>query len=165
MLLLTPQAGYNFMFGLWKYQWDADCELFLRILLVRARSALCGAFVPKPHRQKFAGVTADSSYDLQGEAKEDVYVAQMRLQEELEDLFAAIDKATGHATGFISKARGVMGRVGRRGGVASGLCPASVCTNMLNLHNPLQSAGRPAHRISRLFQGWPVQQRQDAQAL
>lgn len=31
----SPQAGYNFLFGLWKYQWDADCELFLRILLVR----------------------------------------------------------------------------------------------------------------------------------
>lgn len=28
------QAGYNFLFGLWKYQWDADCELFMRILLV-----------------------------------------------------------------------------------------------------------------------------------
>lgn len=37
--------------------------------------------------------------------KEDVYVAQMRLQEELEELFAAIDKAKGQATGFIPKAR------------------------------------------------------------
>jgi hypothetical protein len=42
---------------------------------------------------------------LQGEVKEDVYVAQMRLQEELEELFAAIDKAKGQATGFIPKAR------------------------------------------------------------
>jgi len=40
-LSLLLQAGYNFVFGLWKYQWDADCELFLRILLVRTRS--CGA--------------------------------------------------------------------------------------------------------------------------
>ena len=24
--------GYNFLYGLWKYSWDADCELFLRIL-------------------------------------------------------------------------------------------------------------------------------------
>lgn len=31
----SPQSGYNFLYGLWKYQWDADCELFLRILLVR----------------------------------------------------------------------------------------------------------------------------------
>lgn len=31
------QAGYNFLYGLFKYQWDADCELFLRILLVWAR--------------------------------------------------------------------------------------------------------------------------------
>ena len=37
--------------------------------------------------------------------KEDVYVAQIRLQEELEELFAAIDKAKGQATGFIPKAR------------------------------------------------------------
>lgn len=26
--------GYNFLYGLWKFQWDADCELFLRIILV-----------------------------------------------------------------------------------------------------------------------------------
>lgn len=26
------QAGYNFLYGLWKYSWDADCELFLKIL-------------------------------------------------------------------------------------------------------------------------------------
>ena len=38
---------------------------------------------------------------LQGEVKEDVYVAQIRLQEEL---FAAVDKAKGQATGFIPKA-------------------------------------------------------------
>lgn len=24
--------GYNFLYGLWKYSWDADCDLFLRIL-------------------------------------------------------------------------------------------------------------------------------------
>ncbi|KAL4448019.1 hypothetical protein ABPG75_005238 [Micractinium tetrahymenae] len=65
------EMGYNFLFGLWKYQWDADCELFLRIIL--------------------------------GEVKEDVYVAQIRLQAEVEDLFAAIDKAKGQATGFFSK--------------------------------------------------------------
>ena len=28
------QMGYNFLYGLWKYQWDADCELFLKILQV-----------------------------------------------------------------------------------------------------------------------------------
>ncbi|KAL4444954.1 hypothetical protein ABPG77_004004 [Micractinium sp. CCAP 211/92] len=65
------EMGYNFLFGLWKYQWDADCELFLRIIL--------------------------------GEVKEDVYVAQVRLQAEVEELFAAIDKAKGQATGFFSK--------------------------------------------------------------
>lgn len=26
------QMGYNLLYGLWKYAWDADCELFLRIL-------------------------------------------------------------------------------------------------------------------------------------
>lgn len=26
------QGGYNLLFGLWKYAWDADCELFLKIL-------------------------------------------------------------------------------------------------------------------------------------
>jgi hypothetical protein len=24
--------GYNLLYGLWKYAWDADCELFLRIM-------------------------------------------------------------------------------------------------------------------------------------
>ena len=24
--------GYNLLYGLWKYSWDADCELFLKIL-------------------------------------------------------------------------------------------------------------------------------------
>ena len=28
------QAAYSFLYGLWKYQWDADCELFLKILTV-----------------------------------------------------------------------------------------------------------------------------------
>ena len=41
---------------------------------------------------------------VQGEVKEDVYVAQVRLQEEVEELFAAIDKAKGQANGFIPKA-------------------------------------------------------------
>ncbi|CAL8464737.1 g4272 [Coccomyxa elongata] len=26
------EMGYNLLYGLWKYAWDADCELFLRIL-------------------------------------------------------------------------------------------------------------------------------------
>ena len=26
------KMGYNFLYGLWKYSWDADCELFLKIL-------------------------------------------------------------------------------------------------------------------------------------
>ncbi len=26
------QTGYNFLYGCWKYSWDADCELFLKIL-------------------------------------------------------------------------------------------------------------------------------------
>jgi hypothetical protein len=24
--------GYNFLYGLWKYSWDSDCNLFLKIL-------------------------------------------------------------------------------------------------------------------------------------
>ena len=28
----TAQAGYNLLYGCWKYSWDADCELFLKIL-------------------------------------------------------------------------------------------------------------------------------------
>ncbi|KAI3438406.1 hypothetical protein D9Q98_000838 [Chlorella vulgaris] len=69
IITAVVEVGYNFLFGLWKYQWDADCELFLRILL--------------------------------GEVKEDVYVAQARLQAELEELFAAIDRAKGQVTGFL----------------------------------------------------------------
>lgn len=26
------EAGYSLLFGLWRYQYDADCELFLKIL-------------------------------------------------------------------------------------------------------------------------------------
>lgn len=29
---LPVQMGYNLLYGLWKYSWDADCELFLKIL-------------------------------------------------------------------------------------------------------------------------------------
>ena len=29
---MLVQTGYNFLYGLWKYSWDADCELFLKIL-------------------------------------------------------------------------------------------------------------------------------------
>ena len=32
MLPALVQAGYNLLHGLWKYSWDADCELFLKIL-------------------------------------------------------------------------------------------------------------------------------------
>jgi hypothetical protein len=31
------QAGYNLLHGLWKYSWDADCELFLKILQGQVR--------------------------------------------------------------------------------------------------------------------------------
>jgi hypothetical protein len=31
------QAGYNLIYGLWKYRWDADCELFLAVLSGRVR--------------------------------------------------------------------------------------------------------------------------------
>jgi hypothetical protein len=24
--------GYNFLYGVWKYSWDSDCDLFLKIL-------------------------------------------------------------------------------------------------------------------------------------
>lgn len=30
--LMLMQMGYNLLYGLWKYSWDADCELFLKIL-------------------------------------------------------------------------------------------------------------------------------------
>ena len=29
---MRAQMGYNLLHGLWKYSWDADCELFLKIL-------------------------------------------------------------------------------------------------------------------------------------
>eukprot|EP00884_Botryococcus_braunii_P012883 jgi/Botrbrau1/21596/Bobra.43_1s0006.1 len=66
------EMGYNFLYGLWKYSWDADCDLFLRI--------------------------------LKGEVKEDVYLEQIQLQEELEALMLAVDKSThGSETGTLSK--------------------------------------------------------------
>jgi hypothetical protein len=24
--------GYNFLYGVWKYSWDSDCDLFLKIM-------------------------------------------------------------------------------------------------------------------------------------
>lgn len=42
-------------------------------------------------------------FATQGEASEDVYIAQVRAQEELEDLFEALDKATGQTSGFLQK--------------------------------------------------------------
>ena len=123
-----PQAGYNFLYGLWRYQWDADCELFLRILLVcggggGAAAALGGAgpppgwpaWHPRPspplcpiaHRPCPSPPTWPPQ--PQGEVKEDVYVAQVRLQEELEELFAAMDRAKGQASGYLDKARAGVG--------------------------------------------------------
>jgi hypothetical protein len=67
------EMGYNFLYGLWAFKWDADCELFLRILT--------------------------------GETPEDVYIAQVRLQSELEDLFAALDRAKGTPTGILNRVR------------------------------------------------------------
>jgi hypothetical protein len=67
------QLGYNFLYSLWKYQWDADCELFLKILM--------------------------------GDILEEVYVAQNGLLKDLEELFEALDKANGQATGHIRKVR------------------------------------------------------------
>ena len=65
------ELGYNFLFGLWKYQWDADCELFLKVLV--------------------------------GDIREEVYLAQNKLQVDLEELFEALDKLNGQATGSIHK--------------------------------------------------------------
>lgn len=39
------QLAYSFLYGLWKYQWDADCELFLKILMVRATADGLGAML------------------------------------------------------------------------------------------------------------------------
>ena len=53
------QAAYNLLYGVWKYKWDADCELFLRILSNEVRedvyiaqvnlqvSALCTGRLPE----------------------------------------------------------------------------------------------------------------------
>ncbi|EIE22924.1 hypothetical protein COCSUDRAFT_64043 [Coccomyxa subellipsoidea C-169] len=30
--IMSAVMGYNLLYGLWKYAWDADCELFLRIM-------------------------------------------------------------------------------------------------------------------------------------
>lgn len=65
------ELGYNFLYGLWLYRWDADCELFLKIVA--------------------------------GEIREEVYVSQCRLQIDLEELFASLDKSKGQTTGKIPK--------------------------------------------------------------
>ena len=31
-LILAVQTGYNLLYGLWRYSFDADCDLFLKIL-------------------------------------------------------------------------------------------------------------------------------------
>lgn len=119
------QSGYNFLFGLWRYQWDADCELFLRILLVRRRRrAGAQGRAPHPNAPLLSHTSPPVHSPLphptpphppaQGEVKEDVYVAQARLQEELEDLFAAMDRAKGQATGRIAKVGGAAAGLHRR---------------------------------------------------
>lgn len=65
------ELGYNFLFSLWKYSWDADCELFLKIML--------------------------------GDIKEEVYIAQIKLQEDVQDLFEALDKGGSNGSGLIPK--------------------------------------------------------------
>jgi len=67
----VPQLGYNFLFSLWKYQWDADCELFLKVLT--------------------------------GEISEEVYISQISLQKDLEELFSTLDRSDGQQTGTIPK--------------------------------------------------------------
>ncbi|KAK9824582.1 hypothetical protein WJX72_011489 [[Myrmecia] bisecta] len=67
------EMGYNLLYGLWKYKFDADCELFLKI--------------------------------LKGEVKEDVYLSQVQLQDELQELFLNLDKSDGgQGSGSVSKA-------------------------------------------------------------
>ena len=88
----VTEMGYSLLYGLWQYQWDADCELFLKILT--------------------------------GEIREEVYIAQARLQTDLEDLFAAMDKAKGQASMAIPKedlrtALHAYFRVGQVGGKTS----------------------------------------------
>jgi hypothetical protein len=63
--------GYNFLYGLWRYKWDADCELFLKVLM--------------------------------GDIREEVYIAQNKLQLDINELFEALDKLNGQATGSIPK--------------------------------------------------------------
>lgn len=65
------ELGYNFLYSLWKYSWDTDCDLFLKVLL--------------------------------GDIKEDVFLSQVGMQQDLEELFDALDKAGGKTTGTISK--------------------------------------------------------------
>jgi regulator of replication initiation timing len=65
------ELGYNFLYSLWKYSWDTDCDLFLKVLL--------------------------------GDMKEDVFLSQIGMQQDLEELFDALDKAGGKTTGTISK--------------------------------------------------------------
>lgn len=73
------ELGYNFLYGLWQYKYDADCELFLKVLT--------------------------------GETPEDVYIAQVRLQEELTDLFATMDRSRSSApTGVLTKVRYMRGQ-------------------------------------------------------
>jgi regulator of replication initiation timing len=65
------EVGYNFLYSLWKYSWDTDCDLFLKVLL--------------------------------GDMKEDVFLSQIGMQQDLEELFDALDKAGGKTTGTVSK--------------------------------------------------------------
>lgn len=69
--LICLQLGYNFLYSLWRYQWDADCELFLKVLT--------------------------------GDIEEEVYIAQNKLQIDLEELFECLDKAAGQTAGMIPK--------------------------------------------------------------
>ena len=154
----ASQAGYNFLFGLWRYQWDADCELFLRIIMVRGKGGWWrgvgsrGRTNPPSPAVWHSVVTVASSPPpgLQGEVKEDVYVAQVRLQQEVEELFAAIDRAKGQATGFIAKVRTRLAGPGwgGKGGEARAVDAGNRGDTHFLLFPPLLTAtGGPAYRL------------------
>ena len=120
ILLCGAQMGYNLLYGLWKYAWDADCELFLRIMQGEMKedvyyqqiqlqvSAACFWDDKLCHKQLACSLQWDAVSSQSCEAHWGSTYASLSLictQEDLENLLSTLDKSMhGAETGSLTKA-------------------------------------------------------------
>ena len=88
------EAGYNFVYGLWRYRWDADCELCLCILTgqVGGGGERGGGGGAAPVFSSTRPPTRPPPR-LHPQVREDVYHQQLALQIDVAGMLAALDRA------------------------------------------------------------------------